>query len=145
MICLSCLTLTSGMLNFLFSSQVRVPLNTACKGPQCVYKLPRYVLNFDSIFSIGSPKYGSFTNSSEGSRNRVQRTMWKFKYDVQRCVIPKLFEGALSYGQPVLNDVLDLYAFVLLDCIHKITYIFTLQVIEWTAGNLNQSQGFVLS
>lgn len=124
MICLSCLTLgLYGMLNFFLLSQVRVPLNTACKGPQCVHKLPRYGLNFNFIFSTGSPKYGSFWNSSEGSRNRVQRTLWKFKHDVQRCVILKFFEGTLSYGQPVLNDVLDLYAFVLLDCIHKITYL----------------------
>jgi hypothetical protein len=103
-------------------------------------------LNFNSIFSTGSPKYGSFRNNSEGSRNRVQRTLWKFKHDVQGYVMLKFFEGTLSYGQPVLNDVLDLYAFALLDYIHKITYMFfTLQVIEWTAGNLNRSQGFVLS
>jgi hypothetical protein len=105
----------------------------------------RYGLNLISIFSTGSPKYGSFRNSSEGSRNRVQRTLWKSKHDVQRCVMLKLFERTLSYVRQVLNDVLDLYAIVLLDCIHKITYIFTLQVIEWTAGNLNRSQGFVLS
>ena len=98
-------------------------MNTACKGSHYVYKLSRYGLNFNSIFSTGSPEYGSFRDSSEGSRNRVQRTMWKFKYDVQRCVILKFFEETLFYGQPVLNDVLDLYAFVLLDCIHIITYI----------------------
>jgi hypothetical protein len=103
------------------------------------------VLNFNSIFSTGSPKYGSFRNSSEGSRNRIQRTLWKFKHDVQRCVILDFFERDLVLHQPVLNDVLDLYAFVLLDCLHKITNIVTLQVIEWTVGNLNQSQGFVLS
>jgi len=130
------------MLNFLFSLQVRVPLNTACKGLQCVYMI---CAEYQSIFSIGSPKYGSFRNSSEGSRNRVQRTLWKFKHDVQRCVILKFFEGTLSYGQPVLNDVLDLYVFVLLDFIHNSLTFFTLQVIEWTAGDLNQSQGFVLS
>ena len=134
-----------GMLIILLSSQVRVPLNTACKRPQSAYELPRYGLNFNSIFSTGSSKYGSFGNSSEGSRNRVQRALWKFKHDVQRCVILKFFEETLSYRQPVLNDVLDLYAFVLLDRVHKITYICTLQVIEWTAENLSQFQGFVLS
>jgi hypothetical protein len=134
-----------GMLIILFLSQVRVPLNTACKGPHCVYKLPKYGLNFNFIFSNSSPKYGSFGNSCKGSRNRVQRTLRKFKHDVQRFVILTFFEAISSYHQPVLNDVLDLYAFVLLEYIHKITHIFALQAIEWTAGNLNRSQGFVLS
>ena len=47
--------------------------------------------------------------------------------------------------QPVFNDVLDLYAFILLDCLFtKPLTLFAQQVIDLTAANLNQYQEFVL-